>query len=142
MNFRIFLSSLSFVFLLCTLFDSIVVIADPNDKSKKGSGKPNNTGSDNTNDTNSNMKDSSDKISHMDAHKALYEIRNVSNILEKKTSTNRNIIISTAVINMVILLFLSGLIGYNTRKMILSEDTPGTTSDNTNPSNTPEGLDA
>ncbi|CRG98134.1 sexual stage-specific protein precursor, putative [Plasmodium gallinaceum] len=118
MNFRKLISSLSLVLILYSIVELAFANADEKTKKSPGKGNPVSTTSSNQSDT--SLKDAIDRIP-AEAQQALEEIKVISNMLDKKTSVNRNLIIGTAVTNIALLLMLSGLMGYNTRKMAVDD---------------------
>ncbi|GAB64727.1 sexual stage antigen s16 [Plasmodium cynomolgi strain B] len=116
MKTKSFLKSFSLILLVCVLLNRVIVQVNANDNNKTKGGKvPPSVPSGNNSDINSPKKDGENNPP-LDDESTLHELKKFTQNLEKKTSTNRNIIISTAVINMVVLALLSGLIGYNTKK--------------------------
>ncbi|EUD64814.1 hypothetical protein C922_04761 [Plasmodium inui San Antonio 1] len=117
MNAKSFMTSFSLIFLLCVLLNSAIsqVNADENKKTKGGEVPPS-VPSGNNSDIDLPKKDGGENNAPFDAENALQELKNFAHNLEKKTTTNRKIIISTTVINMVLLVLLSGLIGYSKKK--------------------------
>ncbi|CRG98550.1 sexual stage-specific protein precursor, putative [Plasmodium relictum] len=114
MNFGKFVSSLSLVLILYSIVE--LAFANADEKAKKFPGKHVSTSSVNHPQGNASMKDSIDRMSS-DSQHALEEIKVISNLLDKKTSINRNLIIGTAATNIALLLLLSGLMGYNTKRL-------------------------
>ncbi|KAI4840647.1 parasitophorous vacuole membrane protein S16 [Plasmodium brasilianum] len=128
MNFKRFISSIFIIFILYTVVDIIVEASDTTDKTKQTTGKVPITTMGSSNENNAIKKDA-DTTTPMDTEKALSEIKNISETLNKKTSSNTGIIISTALINMVLLVLLSAFIGYTTKKIGISEDFPSEVDD-------------
>ncbi|CAG9483214.1 sexual stage antigen s16, putative [Plasmodium vivax] len=118
MNAKNLMASFSLILLLCVLLNLAIVQVNANENNKIKGGKvpPPSVPTGNNSDNNVPKKDGGENNPPPDAENALQELKNFTKNLEKKTTTNRNIIISTTVINMVLLVLLSGLIGYNTKK--------------------------
>ncbi|GAW79242.1 sexual stage antigen s16 [Plasmodium gonderi] len=115
MNTKKLISSISLIFLLSLILNLVIVQADSNEN-KQNVGKVPPVPSGPNSDINSSKKDGGEGIPPHDTQSVLQELKNFTNNLEKKALTNRSIIITTAIINTIFLMLLSGLIGYNTKK--------------------------
>ncbi|KJP88364.1 hypothetical protein AK88_01980 [Plasmodium fragile] len=121
MNAKKFMTSFSLILVLCVLLNVVLVQVNANENNKTKGGKvtPASVPSGNNADINLPKKDAAqNNTPPAVAESALLELKNVAQNLEKKTATNRKIIISAALINMVVLTLLSGIIGYKTKKAL------------------------
>ncbi|CAA9986471.1 sexual stage-specific protein precursor, putative [Plasmodium knowlesi strain H] len=123
MNARNLMTSFSLIFLLCFFlnFVTVQVNANENNQTKEGNVIAPPVPSGNNSDTNVPKKNGAENNPPIEVESALQELKNYAHNIEKKTASNRNIIVSATVINMVLLALISGLMGYATKKEFKKE---------------------
>ncbi|ETW38492.1 sexual stage-specific protein [Plasmodium falciparum Tanzania (2000708)] len=153
MNIRKFIPSLALMLIFFAFAN--LVLSDANDKAKKPAGKgspstlqtPGSSSGASLHAVGPNQgglsqglsgKDSADKMP-LETQLALEEIKSLSNMLDKKTTVNRNLIISTAVTNMIMLIILSGIVGFKVKKTKNADDDKGDKDKDKDKDNTDEG---
>ncbi|SPJ08743.1 sexual stage-specific protein precursor [Plasmodium sp. DRC-Itaito] len=157
MNIRKFIPSLALMLIFFAFAN--LVLSDANDKTKKpaGKGSPSNLQTPGSSSGSSlhavgpnqgglsqgglSSKDSADKMP-LETQLALEEIKSLSSMLDKKTTVNRNLIISTAVTNMIMLIILSGIVGFKVKKSKNTDDDKGDKDKDKDKDNADEGDDS
>ncbi|KYO02771.1 sexual stage-specific protein precursor [Plasmodium gaboni] len=157
MNIRKFIPSLALMLIFFAFAN--LVLSDASDKTKKpaGKGSPSNLPTPGSSSGSSlhasgpsqgglsqgglSSKDSAEKMP-LETQLALEEIKSLSSMLDKKTTVNRNLIISTAVTNMIMLMILSGVVGFKVKKSKNSDDDKGDKDKDKDKDNSDEGDDS
>ncbi|SOV11204.1 sexual stage-specific protein precursor [Plasmodium sp. gorilla clade G2] len=157
MNIRKFIPSLALMLIFFAFAN--LVLSDASDKTKKpaGKGSPSNLTTPGSSSGSSlhaagpnqgglsqgglSSKDSAEKMP-LETQLALEEIKSLSSMLDKKTTVNRNLIISTAVTNMIMLMILSGVVGFKVKKSKNSDDDKGDKDKDKDKDNTDEADDS